>query len=119
MAPSDDLLSEHFRQQKPNEVDEEPSWKDRPQHVLRTDRRRDRPMAVKGESQWLHRGANHGRSRTCAEHKNDRGRGLPHQTGAPGCRLCKVAPETIKHIIVGCKMQEGIHSWNTITKWLA
>ena len=37
----------------------------------------------------------------------------------PRYRLYKDAPETVQHIIAGCKMQTEERTWNIITKWLA
>ena len=36
MTPTDKLLNEHLRQQKPNKKEEgdEPSWRDKPLHVM-------------------------------------------------------------------------------------
>ena len=33
--------------------------------------------------------------------------GIYHTRQDPRCRLCKDAPETVQHIIAGCKMQAG------------
>ena len=35
------------------------------------------------------------------------------------CRLCKDAPETMRHIAAGCKMKAGTDTWSVTTGSLA
>ena len=35
----------------------------------------------------------------------------------PRCRLCKDAPETVQHIVAGCKMLDQ-RTWRGTTRWL-
>ena len=53
-----------------------------------------------------HRDTNHGSTRTGPKHKDHRGQDLPEEI-RPKVQLCKDAPETVQHIVAGCKMQAG------------
>ncbi|KAK1794628.1 hypothetical protein P4O66_001347 [Electrophorus voltai] len=78
MAPSDEVLSENLRQQKPNEdgnkEEQEPSWAMCHQQIVDV-------ADMKKSNQWLER--------------------FYHTRQDPRCSLCKGAPETIQHITVG------------------
>ena len=61
------------------------------------------PVAGNSWTEIQHRGTDHGCTRTGLNTRLIEAR-VYHTTQDPRCKLCKDAPETVQHIIVGCKM---------------
>ncbi|KAF7655094.1 hypothetical protein LDENG_00060930, partial [Lucifuga dentata] len=53
-----------------------------------------------------HRGSDHGSTRAGPQNQIHRGRGLPQQTG-PTMQAVQRRPETVQHLVSGCKMLAG------------
>ena len=115
MAPTDSVLSEYLRQQKPKkeEEGEEPSWKDRPLHGM-YHRQIEEVADIQKSYQWLDKAGLKDSTEALIMAAQEQAlstrsieAGVYHTRQDPRCRLCKDAPETIQHITAGCKMLAG------------
>ncbi len=116
MAPKDEGLSEHLRQQKPeseDKEDEEPSWRDKPLHGV-YHRQIEEVADIKKSYQWLEKAGLKDSTEALIMAAQEQAlstrsieAGVYHTRQDPRCRLCKDAPETVQHITAGCKMQAG------------
>ena len=113
-APTDDVLSECLRQWgTEDEVQEEPSWQDKPLHGM-YHRNITEVADLKKSYQWLERAGLKDSTEAlimAAQEQALNTRAIEaqiyHTRQDPRCRLCKEAPETIQHITAGCKMLAG------------
>ncbi|KAI3377065.1 hypothetical protein L3Q82_000275 [Scortum barcoo] len=119
MAPSDELLSEYLRQQKPDSEEQlEASWMDKPLHGM-YHRQIEEVPDIRKSYQWLEKAGLKDSTEVLIMVAQEPALStrviearVYHTRQDPRCRLCKEAPETIQHITAGC-------TWNTITRWLA
>ncbi|TWW67382.1 hypothetical protein D4764_02G0004230 [Takifugu flavidus] len=115
MAPTDPLLSECLRQQKPTK-EEEPeglSWKDKPMHGM-YHRQIEEVADIEKTYQWLTKAGLKDSTEAlimAAQEQALSTRAIEarvyHTRQDPRCRLCGDAPETVQHITAGCKMLAG------------
>uniref|UniRef100_A0A7N8XHF5 Reverse transcriptase domain-containing protein n=1 Tax=Mastacembelus armatus TaxID=205130 RepID=A0A7N8XHF5_9TELE len=110
MAPSDGILSEYLRQQKPDAEDEEqePSWQDKPLHGM-YHRQIQEVADIEKSYRWLEKAGLKDSTEALIVAAQEQAlstrsieAGIYHTRQDPRCRLCKDAPETIQHITAGC-----------------
>ncbi|TWW69211.1 hypothetical protein D4764_18G0000170 [Takifugu flavidus] len=115
LAPTDLLLSECLRQQKPTK-EEEPeglSWKDKPMHGM-YHRQIEEVADIEKTYQWVTKAGLKDSTEAllmAAQEQALSTRAIEarvyHTRQDPRCRLCGDAPETVQHITAGCKMLAG------------
>ncbi|CAK6977960.1 zinc-binding domain-containing protein%2C partial [Scomber scombrus] len=109
MASKVETLSEYLRQQKPNNGEEE----DEPLNSM-NHRQIEEVADINKSSQWLEKAGLRDSTEALIMAAQEQAlstrsieAGVYHSRQDPRCRLCKDAPETVQHIVAGCKMQSG------------